>query len=100
MNRPHTYKVAEAAQQLGIGPRILMRWLRNNRVIDACNLPFNAPRQKGYMTIHRSSYIHPVRGEVETAQPRVTAHGITWLRGRLTEAELITKPTNPPQETP
>lgn len=93
MSQPHTYKVSEAAQQLGTGPRKLMKWLRANRVIDACNVPYNTPRELGYLTIHRGKFNHPVRGEIETIQPRITTSGIAWLRGRLIETGLIAKPT-------
>jgi len=83
------YSIREAAEILGIGSRKLFEWLRTERVLDASNIPRQAPVAAGHMTTHRGKYQHPIRGERETMQPRVTYKGIGWLRGRLTEAGLI-----------
>lgn len=80
-----TLTVQEAAAELGIGPKRLFRWLREQRVLDAANVPYTHIRHQGLMRVHYGHWRHPIVGYREYARPLVTPRGLEWLRHRLKE---------------
>lgn len=84
-----SYSPAQAAQQLGIGRNKLLAWMRQSGLINACNQPTLAARSNGYLRTRHTKFEVEGAGEREGIQPRITHRGLQFLRGRLTEAGLI-----------
>ena len=80
-----TYTVRDAAAELGIGPKRLFRWLREQRVIDAANLPHQSYRDRGLLHVRYGHWEHPTLGPRPYAKPIITQRGLDWLRRRLEE---------------
>lgn len=79
------YTVQEAAAELGIGTQRLFRWLREQRVIDAANLPYPHYRERDLLRVRYGRWHHPQTGMHEYARPIITQRGLSWLRNRLKE---------------
>lgn len=80
-----TYTVQEAAAELGVGQKRLFRWLREQRVIDASNIPHQSYRDRGLLRVRYGHWHHPIIGAREYARPLITQRGLDWLRQRLKE---------------
>lgn len=84
----HYHTVQEAAQELGIGSRRLYQWLRQQRVIDAANLPYRHYIDRGLLAERRGHWVHPTTDRVRYyVRPVITPRGLTWLRNRLQESQ-------------
>lgn len=80
------YTVQQAAAELHMKPKDLFRWLRQNRVIDAGNLPYQQFKDSGWLTVQISHWRHPVtEQEREYKRPMITEKGLAWLRNRIKE---------------
>lgn len=80
-----TYTVQQAADELGVGKQRLFRWLREQRVIDAANLPYSHYRDQGLLRVRYGHWRHPQTGTHTYARPLITQRGLEWLRRRLEE---------------
>ena len=64
---------------LGIGSNRLFALLRNERVLDPANLPYQRFIDRGYFKVHRGHWEHPSIGPRYYARTLVTHKGMDWL---------------------
>jgi len=77
-----TFSVGEAARMLNMGPKSLFRTLRDNRILDANNLPYRHYVDAGYFRVKLS--VAPTEiGDRAYGQPRVTPRGLQYLERRF-----------------
>ena len=73
------YSMDQAAKMCGMGKIKFFALLRELGVLTKDNLPYIQYREKGYLKIHVSKWIHPVRGEMARSKAQVTPSGIIFL---------------------
>lgn len=75
----------QAAKQISSGPQKLFRWLRDQHVLTANNLPTQIYIDSGLLKIRHGGYHHPIKGELETQRAVFTRNGMAWLKTRWAE---------------
>jgi len=75
----NTYPVQEVAKLIGIGPKKLFAFLREQKVLDKSNLPYQRYIDQGYLKVHRGHWNHITVGTKFYGRTEVTPNGIEWL---------------------
>lgn len=81
------YEIAEAAKLLGIGKLKLFKLLRNKKILDAGNTPYQQYIDAGYFKLHRGAYQHPTLGTKFYARTDVTNKGMVWIQNLIEKHE-------------
>lgn len=83
----HNYTVQTAAKMLGIGSKHLFEILRNKKIIDHHNLPYQRYIDGGLLAVRTSSwrYNENDTGTHFYGRTMVTENGIEWLSELLQE---------------
>jgi len=82
------YSMQDAARMCGIGTLKLFALLRDKRILTKDNLPYMEYREKGYLDIHISKWVHDTMGEMARSKTVVTPSGIEFIN------ELIQRQIN------
>jgi len=73
------YSMDQAAKMCGMGKIKFFAMLRELGILTKDNLPVIHYRELGYLKIHTSTWIHPIRGEMARTKAQVTPNGIKFL---------------------
>jgi len=80
MNAPsNTHPMKDAAKIVGIGSRKLFAFLREQRVLDKANVPYQKYIDQGYFKVQKGSWMHHECGIQYYSRTVVTNNGIHWL---------------------
>ena len=75
----NTYPVQKVAKLIGIGPNKLFAFLREQKVLDNSNLPYQRYIDQGYLKVQLGHWNHTTVGTKFYGRTEVTANGIEWL---------------------
>jgi len=75
----NTYPIQDAAKMIGIGPKKLFAFLREQKVLDKSNLPYQRYIDQGYLKVQLGHWNHVTVGTRFYGRTEVTANGIEWL---------------------
>ncbi|MHA2940311.1 phage antirepressor KilAC domain-containing protein [Vibrio sp. RC27] len=90
-------KIGTYAKSVEIGPNILFRWLRNNKILMADssipfskdhNVPFQRYRKAGYFIV-KEKIVETRHGSERTYTTLITGKGEKWLTKKLIDVGLI-----------
>lgn len=87
MNTQRTYTVQDAAKMIGIGPQKLFAWLREHKLIDKRNVPYQRYIDQGILKVKTGCWYHEEAGPQHYAQTKITNKGIEWLQQQLQREE-------------
>lgn len=82
---PETITLQEAAKILNLGPRKMIRALKQRGILDNQRLPNWRYTQRGLFRTEVKSFNHPVRGLQHSAKTLVTPTGLEFLRKEFAE---------------
>ncbi|NWO05797.1 MAG: phage antirepressor KilAC domain-containing protein [Alteromonadaceae bacterium] len=82
---PETITLQEAAKLLNLGPRKMIRALKERGIIDHQRLANWRYTQRGLFKVETKSFNHPVRGLQHSAKTLVTPAGVEFLRHEFAE---------------
>lgn len=82
---PETITLQEAARVLNLGPRKMIRAMKQRGIIDQHRLPNWRYTQRGLFRVETKSFNHPVRGLQHSAKTLVTPAGLEFLRKEFAE---------------
>lgn len=82
----NTYPMQDAAKMIGIGSNKLFAFLREQKVLDKSNLPYQRYIDQGYLKVDQGNWEHPTTGTKLYGRTLVTVHGFDWLK-ELVEKE-------------
>jgi len=94
MNTCATYSVQEAGKLIGMGSKKLFALLREKKILDQQNVPYQRYINQGYFKVDTNDWNHPTVGTKLYARTIVTVAGVKWLKEKVVET---TNPTTPPQ---
>lgn len=86
MNQP-TYTLQDAAKMLGIGLRQIFSMLRDRRILNRENVPYQRYITQGLLDVRKEHWYHPTTGTRYHARPVVTNKGLQWLEHKLLKEE-------------
>ena len=69
---------------LGVGEHRLFAALRDMRVLNAQNIPYQTYITRGYIRVHHGMYERPDGSMHHYARAQITGAGLTWLAQKLT----------------
>ncbi|MBB5321185.1 phage antirepressor KilAC domain-containing protein [Marinobacter oulmenensis] len=82
---PETITLQEAAKVLNLGPRKMIRALKQRGILDNQRLPNWRYAKRGFFQVQTKSFNHPVRGLQHSAKTLVTPAGLDFLRREFAE---------------
>lgn len=82
---PETITLQEAAKVLNLGPRKMIRAMKERGIIDKQRLPNWRYTQRGLFRVETKQFNHPVRGLQHSAKTLVTPAGLEFLRKEFAE---------------
>lgn len=72
---------------LGIGPRQIFAMLRDRRILNQENVPYQRYISQGLLAVRKEHWNHPTTGIRYHARPVVTNKGLEWLEHKLLKEE-------------
>lgn len=91
----NTYAMKDTAKMVGVGLKALFALLRDKKILNQSNVPYQRYINQGYFKVDTSDWNHPTVGAKLYAKTTVTVAGIKWLEEKVVEQ---TKPTTEPQQ--
>lgn len=82
---PETITLQEAARCLNLGPRKMIRAMKQRGILDNQRLPNWRYTQRGLFQVQTKSFNHPTRGLQHSAKTLVTPAGLEFLRREFAE---------------
>ncbi len=73
--------ITDTAKLMGVGSKTLFRWLREKKVLNEKNLPYQRYLDRGYFKVQRREYTDWRDKRVPYGQTYVTPKGMSWLEG-------------------
>lgn len=77
--------LSDAAKLLNLGPRKMIRALKERKILDPQRLPNWRYKQRGLFRVETKSFTHPTRGLQHSAKTLVTPAGLEFLRKEFAE---------------
>ena len=84
----NTLPIQDAAKLIGIGSKKLFAFLREQKVLDKSNLPYQRYIDQGYLKVHRGHWNHATVGTKLYGRTEVTPNGIEWLDKLINKKEI------------
>jgi len=82
-----TYPVKDVAKMLGIGTNKLFRRLREAKVLNKENIPYQSYISRGLFSVYHGTWNHPVTGTHHYAKTQITDQGINWLQQLINQEQ-------------
>lgn len=77
----------DAAKLLAVGQNKLFRFLRDHKLLNEHNLPYQQYIDAGYFRVVQKSFDHPSMGQRIYGKTHVTNKGLSYLEGLLQSAD-------------
>jgi len=91
----NTLTMQEAAKIVGIGSKKLFKLLREKKVLNQNNLPYQRYIDNGYLKVDSGSWNHPEVGEKLYAKTIVTVKGVEWIENLIKQQHQVIKNEQP-----
>jgi anti-repressor protein len=88
-NAENTQTISQVAKVIGIGPRKLFAFLRENGVLMVNDLPYQHHLECGRFKVIEVAYKNGAGEDRMKLQTRVTGKGVTFIQQRLAKAEVL-----------